>query len=105
MDRDKIVHPHIEPDDKYIKTDNPDSLFSRFLQRKSHQPTELQLEKWEDEGGIVPEYNAEYGWFENDPFTKKVKLFFKHMLEKLSSNVAPKNLQTKASQKHDYSPA
>lgn len=104
MDKDRTVHPnpHIEPDEKYIKADNPDSLFSRFLQRQSHQPTELQLEKWEDEGGVVPEYNAEYGWFENDPFTKKVKLFFKHMLEKLSSNVAPKNIQPKQHQEPSF---
>lgn len=92
MDKDK--------DARYIKPDNPDSLFSRFLQRQSHQPTELQLEKWEDEGGVVPEYNAEYGWYENDPLSKKVQLFVKKMLEKFSANVAPKHLQTKASQHH-----
>ncbi|WP_409478940.1 hypothetical protein [Pseudobdellovibrio sp. HCB154] len=100
MDNKQNIHPQMKPDERYIKPDNPDSLFSRFLQRQSHKPTELQLEKWEDEGGVVPEYNAEYGWYENDPFTKKVKLFFKRMLEKFSQNVAPKNLQTKASQHH-----
>lgn len=87
-------------DEKYVKPANPDTLFSRFLQRQTHKPTELQLEKWEDEGGVVPEYNAEYGWFENDPWTKKVRLFFKKILEKFSANVAPRNLQTKASQHH-----
>lgn len=87
-------------DSKYTKPASPESLFARFLQRRSHQPTELQLEKWEDEGGRAPEYNSEYDWYENDPLSKKIKLFFKKMLEKFSSNVPPKNLQTKASQHH-----
>ena len=87
--------------EKYFKPDNPDSLFDRYLQRKSHAPTELQLEKWEDEGGVTPEFNAEYGWFENDPFLKKVKLFFKRWLEKVSQNVAPRHLQTQG-MKHHY---
>jgi hypothetical protein len=87
-------------DEKYVKPAPPESLFSRFLQRKTQAPTKLQLEKWEYEGGLVPEYNAEYGWFKNDPWTKKVRLFFKKILERFSSNVAPKNLQTKASQHH-----
>jgi hypothetical protein len=87
-------------DAKYYKPAGPEALFKRYLQRQTHEPTELQLEKWEDEGGVVPEYNAEYGWFENDPWTKKVKLFFKRILEKLSSNMTPKHLQTKASQHH-----
>lgn len=101
MDNDKTLHPaHPVPDEKYFKPANPDSLFDKFLQRHKPEPTELQLEKWEDEGGVTPEYNAEYGWFENDPWTKKVSLFFKRMLEKVSSNVAPRHLQTKASQHH-----
>lgn len=66
-----------------------------------HNPTEVQLEKWEDEGGAIPNYNSEYGWYDNDSWTTKVKLFFKKMLEKLSSNVTPKNLQTQAA-KHHY---
>ncbi|AZZ35535.1 hypothetical protein CIK05_01540 [Bdellovibrio sp. qaytius] len=86
--------------EKYFKPDNPDSAFDKFLQRKTHAPTELQMEKWEDEGGVVPEYNVEYGWYENDPFLKKVGLFFKRILEKISANVAPRHLQTKASQHH-----
>lgn len=86
--------------DKYFKPGDPDSAFDKFLQRKTHAPTELQIEKWEDEGGVSPEYNAEYGWFENDPWTKKVSLFFKRLLEKISSNVAPRHLQTKAAQHH-----
>lgn len=87
-------------DEKYNKPAPPESLFTRFLQRRTYQPTDLQLEKWENEGGVVPEYNDEYGWFKNDPWTRKVNLFFKRMLEKMSSNVAPKSLQTKASQHH-----
>ena len=88
-------------EDKYYKPDNPDSLFDKFLQRKEHAPTELQLEKWEDEGGVTPVYNTEYGWFENDSFFKKVKLFFKHWLERVSQNVAPRHLQTEG-MKHHY---
>lgn len=72
------------------------------MDEKNNQrrPTKLQLEKWENEGGLVPEFNTDYGWFESEPLSRKVGLFFKKILEKLSSNVAPKNLQTKASQHH-----
>lgn len=66
----------------------------------THAPTELQIEKWEDEGGIVPDYKTENERSKNDPLIKKIKLFFKKLLEKISSNVAPRNLQTKASQHH-----
>lgn len=101
MGNDKTLHPaHQVPDEKYFKPANPEAQFDKFLQRQHPEPTELQLEKWEDEGGVTPEYNADWGWFENDPFRKKVKIFFKRMLEKISSNMTPRHLQTKASQHH-----
>ena len=86
-------------DDKYFKPANPDDTFDRFMNRQKHEPSEMQLEKWEDEGGVTPIYNTEYGWFENDPFSRKVVLFLKKILQKMSSNVAPKNLQPRRHQK------
>ncbi|MBC7419700.1 MAG: hypothetical protein H7328_03135 [Bdellovibrio sp.] len=32
---------------------SPDTLFSRFLQRRAKNPTERQISTWEDDGGNV----------------------------------------------------
>lgn len=41
-------------DDKYNKAPNAKEVYSRFKQRIKQQPTEVQLDRWEYEGGTSP---------------------------------------------------
>jgi hypothetical protein len=41
-------------ENKYQKSPSPKQLYHRFIQRMSHQPTEQQIQRWEDEGGRTP---------------------------------------------------
>lgn len=65
-------------DDKYYKGPGPKEMLSRFKQRMKHQPTEVQIDRWEYEGGTAPrEVDQAY----SHTLTLKEKV--KHYAEKL----------------------
>ncbi len=58
--------------DKYSKAPNAKEVYSRFKQRIKHQPTEVQLDRWEYEGGTIPR-EADQAFIHTLSLKEKVK--------------------------------
>ncbi|MCC2677901.1 MAG: hypothetical protein K0R29_477 [Pseudobdellovibrio sp.] len=61
-------------DDKYHKAPNAKEMYSRFKQRIKHQPTEVQIDRWEYEGGTVPR-EADQAYLHTLSIKEKVKQY------------------------------
>lgn len=82
----------------FHKEPGPDVLFTRFLQRQTHEPTDVQVQKWEDEGGAIPdpEDGADNAADQGRPFATRVKAYLSRAWKAMNSNYNPlekKNVQ------------
>ncbi len=69
--------------DHYQKSPSPEKLYSRFMQRIAHEPTDQQLQRWEDEGGVsLAEPDQTY--LTTLSFTKKLRHYFLRMFKAMS---------------------
>lgn len=74
----------------YRKQPSQEVLFGRFLQRKAQRPTEKQLQKWEDEGGVVPDSgDAPEVYDPNKPLSEQFRSYFRRAWKALNSNFNP----------------
>lgn len=74
----------------------PETLFNRFLQRKTKSPTDKQLQRWEDEGGCVPITENDPEFYEDKPLSQRVGAYLSRAWKSLNSNFNPlekKNIQ------------
>lgn len=65
-------------EDKFSKGPNSKELYDRFKQRLKHQPTEVQIDRWEYEGGTTPR-EADQAYLHTLSFADRVK----HYVEKV----------------------
>lgn len=65
-------------DDKFSKSPGTKEMYSRFKQRMKHQPTEVQIDRWEYEGGTSPR-EADQAFLH----TLSIKERVKHYAEKV----------------------
>lgn len=79
----------------YTKQPSAETLFNRFLQRKTMRPTDKQLQRWEDEGGVTPEAEQE-AYDPNQPLGQQFRSYFRRAWKALNANFNPlekKNVQ------------
>jgi hypothetical protein len=72
---------------QYQKSPSPKSLFERFLQRQTHKPSAVQIQKWEDEGGgLAPSEHDMLVPDENDHVSRKMRLYFARAWRAITKN-------------------
>lgn len=64
-------------DNKFEKKPSQRQQYARLVQKMTQQPTQTQLQKWEDEGGVTPEAEINPAYLATMSFKKRIKYYMK----------------------------